>query len=78
MRELMSDALVATGAAIVVFSAGLVLLILASAVPTNNPYIGVFTFMLMPVMVVVGGVIAFIGVFMAGRHPGKDRGARER
>ncbi|MBI2304288.1 MAG: hypothetical protein HYU86_06020 [Chloroflexi bacterium] len=65
MREWLCDSLVATGAAILLFSFGLFILIMVAAVPTNNPYIGVFAFLLMPIPLVVGGVIFILGVLMS-------------
>lgn len=64
-RELFSDLLVATGAAIVLFSLALVILILVVAVPVGNPYIGFFTFILLPVVAVAGGLIFLFGVILA-------------
>ena len=68
------DSMVATGAAIVIFSVGLVILILVTAVPTGNPYIGLFTFIFLPVLVIVGGLVFLFGVIL--NRPDKRRIAR--
>src|SRR3989304_7890977 len=71
-RELFSDVLVATGAAIVVFSLGLVILILITAVPVGNPYIGLFTFIILPVLVITGGIIFVFGVLIVRRDEPRE------
>lgn len=70
----MRDSMVATGAAIVVFSVGLVILILVTAVPAGNPYIGLFTFIYLPVLVIIGGLVFFFGVVI--NRPDKRRISR--
>lgn len=72
--DLMRDSMVATGAAIVIFSVGLVMLILVTAVPTGNPYIGLFTFIYLPVLVIIGGLVFFFGVIF--NRPDKHRISR--
>ncbi|MBI4301950.1 MAG: NapC/NirT family cytochrome c [Chloroflexi bacterium] len=64
---LFSDFWVATGASIVAFSIGLVILILVTAVPVGNPYLGLFTFVILPTLVIVGGIVFSLGVFLARR-----------
>lgn len=73
IRELFSDLLVATGAAIVLFSLGTVILILVTAVPAGNPYIGFFTFILLPTFTVAGGLVFLFGVLL-----GRKKGQREK
>jgi hypothetical protein len=73
LRELFSDLMVATGAAIVLFSLALVILILVVAVPVGNPYIGFFTFILLPAVAIVGGLIFLFGVVL-GRRGGEAEG----
>ncbi|MBI4282030.1 MAG: c-type cytochrome [Chloroflexi bacterium] len=62
--DLMRDAVVATGAAIVFFSLALVVLILVTAVPTQNPYVGLFVVVFLPVLTVLGGLIFVFGVLI--------------
>lgn len=64
IRELLTDILVATGAAIGIFSIGLVILILVTAVPVGNPYIGIFTFIFMPALAILGGILFIFGVLL--------------
>lgn len=73
--DLMRDAMVATGAAIVVFSLGLVVLILVTAVPTHNPYVGLFVVVFLPILVVLGGLIFVFGVLL--NRPDKRRVTRK-
>jgi cytochrome b subunit of formate dehydrogenase len=77
LRELFTDAATATGGALIVFSVGLLILILAAALPGGNPYIGIFLFVLLPV-VALGGLLVFIfGAVMRGRStdlPGAEEG----
>ena len=68
VRDMFSDLLVATGAAIVVFSIVVVVLILVMAVPTGNPYIGFFTFILLPALAMTGGMVFFFGVLLGRRR----------
>jgi len=69
LREFLSDAVIAAGSAIVVFSAVLVILILVTAVPVANPYIGLFVFIILPALVVAGlGLFVFGGPFGHGRR----------
>ena len=65
LRELLSDVVIATGGAIVVFSLGLTLLILVTAVPIGNPYIGLFTFIILPGAVAAGLVLFIFGALLA-------------
>lgn len=68
LRGMFSDAVVAIGASLVVVSVILVIVILAASLPGNNPYIGVFLFILLPV-IALGGLLVFIfGVVMRGRR----------
>ncbi|MBI4297031.1 MAG: hypothetical protein HY676_00685 [Chloroflexi bacterium] len=73
LRELFSDFLLATGAAIVIFSLGTVILILVTAVPAGNPYIAFFTFILLPAFTMVGGLVFLFGVLL-----GRKKGQREK
>lgn len=66
-----SDVFIATGSAIVVFSLGLILLILASGVPVHNPYIGLFAFVLLPVLLVLGAVLFVIAVLLGRTEEGR-------
>jgi len=67
LREFLSDAVIASGSAIVVFSIGLVILILVTAVPVGNPYIGLFTFIILPALVLAGlGLFVFGALFGRG------------
>ncbi len=56
--------MVATGAAIVIFSIGLTVLILVTAVPTNNPYVGLFTVIFLPALVIFGALLFIFGVLL--------------
>ena len=68
LRGAFGDAVVAIGASLVVVSVVLLLVILAASLPGNNPYVGVFLFILLPV-VALGGLLVFIfGVVMRGRR----------
>jgi hypothetical protein len=73
LRELFSDLLVATGAAIVLFSLALVILIMVTAVPVGNPYIGFFSFVLLPTLAVSGGLIFVFGVLLAKRGGSREK-----
>ncbi len=74
-RELFSDLLIASGASIVLFSVAVVILILVTAVPAGNPYIGFFTFILLPSLAVTGGIVFLFGVLIGKR---KERGGSAR
>lgn len=62
--DLMKDGIVATGIAILFFSIGLTVLIFVTAVPTQNPYVGMFTVIFLPILVLIGAVIFIFGVLL--------------
>ena len=69
LREFLADAVIAWGSGIVVFSAMLVILILLTAVPVGNPYIGLFIFIILPDLVLASlGLFVFGGLFGHGRR----------
>ena len=75
LPHLVKEGMVATGAAIVVFSIGLTVLILVTAVPTHNPYVGLFTIIFLPALVIAGALVFVFGVML--NRPGK-RSTEER
>lgn len=75
LRQLFSDAFISAGLAIVVFSIAVVVLILVTAVPVGNPYIGVFTFIFLPVLVVVGGMMFVFGALLGRQGKAKETGS---
>lgn len=68
IRGLFSDLFIASGVAIVIFSIGLVLLILITAVPVGNPYIGLFVFIYLPILLVIGGALFVFGTVLTRRE----------
>ena len=67
LRDLFSDAVVASGGALVIFTIVLLLIILIASLPGGNPYAGVFLFVLLPVVAIGGFLIFLFGVVMRRR-----------
>lgn len=78
IHGLFSDTVVVTGASLIVFSIALVVLIFVTALPTSNPYIGMFLFVLLPVVALVGFLLFIFGVFLSreGGTSGNAEGER--
>ncbi len=74
LRELFSDLLIASGASIILFSIAVVILILVTAVPAGNPYIGFFTFILLPALAATGGMVFLFGVFLTRKKARNGNG----
>ncbi|MFC1935805.1 formate dehydrogenase subunit gamma [Chloroflexota bacterium] len=64
LRELLSDVVVATGAALFLFSIGLLFLVTIAAMPGGNPYIGILLFVFLPIVAVGGFLVFYFGVVL--------------
>lgn len=64
-RRFIADVLGAAGVGIALFGAILVVLFLVGIVTTGNPYGGAFVLIVLPLLVVVGGVFFGLGALLS-------------
>ncbi len=73
-RHFIADVLGAAGVGIALFGSILVILFVIGIVSSGNPYGGAFVFIMLPLLVVVGGVLFGLGALLArgGEDEGED------